>query len=178
MSDLVPTGSKYTDEDRRNAAMQYAITGKLTAVEQATGIPDATVQSWTKADWWEDLLQQARAVMEDEFRGKCHQVVEKATQVTLDRLENGDSVATKDGIKQIPMKGRDAAVIGAMYYDKLRLSLNLPTSISAGSGYKNAMESLAQEFKRLSESYQKKDMGVVSVQSGDSGISTAPDPSQ
>jgi hypothetical protein len=167
-------GSKYTDEDRKTAAIHYAIKGTLAAVERDTGIPDATVQVWTKTDWWETLISQARAEMEDQFRGKCHQVVEKATNETLDRLEHGDYMLDKEGNKKrLPMKGRDTAVIGAMYYDKLRLSLNLPTSITAGSGYKTAMNNLAAEFKRLSEQNRR----VVAVQdSGESEISTGEEP--
>lgn len=166
---MVPTGSKYTDEDRRNAAFQYAMYGSLARVEKETGIPDSTLCQWKQSEWWDEVFQQAQTLIEDRFRADCNKIVEKATETTLDRMENGDTVVTKEGLKRIPMKGRDAAVIGAMYYDKLRLSLNLPTSITERSGYKKAIEGLIDEFNRLAD----RDRRVVSVQeSGKSEIST------
>ena len=177
MNELMASqGSKYKDEDRRNAATQYAIKGNLAAVERATGIPDATLCEWKKTEWWDALIIGAQALVEDQFRANCNQIVEKATNETLDRLEHGEYVLGKDGnTKRLPMKGRDTAVVGAMYYDKLRLSMNLPTSISDRSGYKQAMDNLAQEFKRLSEQNRR----VVSVQdSGQSEISTGDEPNQ
>lgn len=169
MNGAVTRGSKYTDEDRRNAAIYYAINGTLSAVNRETGIPMQTLSDWTKAEWWEDAIMQVRSEIEDEFRGRCHQIVQKGAEQIIDRIENGNEVHTKDGLMRIKVSAGELAKTTGIFYDKLRLSLNLPTSITDNSGYKKAMQSLAAEFKRLSEQNRR----VVSVQeSGESEIST------
>jgi len=52
MSDMVDRGSKYTDEQRRYAAAQYAVTGTLRSIEKETGIPNQTLSDWKGSDWW------------------------------------------------------------------------------------------------------------------------------
>jgi hypothetical protein len=170
MQNLTHPGSQYTDEDRRRAAIEYAILGSLVAVEKSTGIPDSTLCEWKKQEWWEDLIGQARTEIEDKFRGKCHQIVEESTTAILDRIEHGNEVNTKDGIQRMRVPAGELAKVGGIFYDKLRLSLNLPTSISEGSGYKKAMDNLANEFRRLSATYKARDANVVSVQSGESEL--------
>lgn len=175
MSELTTqSGSKYTDEDRRNAAMEYVMKGSLTAVERSTNIPKTTLSDWKQTEWWNELAIQAEALVEERIRAGANSIVDRCINETLDRVENGDHVLDKEGnIKRVPMKGRDAAVVGAMWYDKRRLSLNLPTSISSSSGHKKLMDDLAAEFKRLSEQNRR----VVSVQdSGESEISTGDEP--
>ncbi len=61
MSDLVGPGSKYTDEDRRRAALEYALTGSLTKVAKRTDIPRKTVSDWkNKSDWWVEVSAKVR----------------------------------------------------------------------------------------------------------------------
>jgi len=46
MSDLVETGSKYTDEDRRRVVIEYHIKGNDQAVADATNISRQTINTW------------------------------------------------------------------------------------------------------------------------------------
>lgn len=162
MGRLVRSGSKYTDEDRRIAAANYAILGSNRAVGREMNIPTTTIDGWAKTEWWAELVNQAREHEEDRFRARCHQIVDKATESILDRLENGDEVHTKDGIIKLKVKAGDLAKIGGIYYDKLRLSLNMPTRISDSSGTKQAIKQLAQQFAEISrEQYEEKQANVV-----------------
>ena len=106
-------------------------------------------------DWWQDLLQEHAEEIEARVRADFDRVIEKATAETIDRLEHGDVVLGKNGeLKRIPVKARDAMTIGAIAYDKRRISLNLPTSISS-SGTKQ-VEELAKQFHKLAESFSIK----------------------
>lgn len=169
-------GSRYTDEDRRNAAMRYALTGNLHAVERETGIPNQTLSDWKRSEWWEDTVQGARTLIEDQFRGRCHEIVDKATSEILDRLDNGNEVATKHGIQRIKPTAGELAKVGGIFYDKLRLSLNLPTSIAGSSGYKKAIDNLATQFRQLSEQYQEKRANSISGECED--LTNRPDNEQ
>ena len=73
-----------------------------------------------------------------------------------DRLEHGDVrlVKTKSGYEQkrVPISAKDATMVAAISYDKLRLSLNLPTNIT--SSQKNLSE-LSQEFQEIAKNYRR-----------------------
>jgi len=43
MSDLIQSGSRYTDEDRRAACLTFAVLGNLAKVGQSLGIPATTL---------------------------------------------------------------------------------------------------------------------------------------
>ena len=62
------------------------------------------------------------------------------------------------------MKGRDSAWVGAVAFDKLRLSLNLPTSISGNTG---GTQALIKKFDDLANKWDEKQARVVSVQEND-----------
>ena len=65
-------------------------------------------------------------------------------------------VKTRDGHEQhrVPVSAKDATVIAAIGYDKLRLSLNLPTSIRGSSG--PDLEALARKFEAMGKKYTRK----------------------
>ena len=147
MSEMVRSGSKYTDEDRRNAAMLYAIKGTLTAVEKDTGISKGTLHGWKSSDWWDTVIQQVRTENEAMYRSRFHNLVDQATDQALAKLPDASA--------------QQAMTIAAIAYDKLRLSLNLPTSIS-GNHSTEAMNKLAQQFRELSDTYKARSVNVVS----------------
>ena len=148
MSEMVKSGSKYTDEDRRNAAMLYAIKGTLTAVEKDTGISKGTLHGWKSSDWWDTVIQQVRTENEAMYRSRFHNLVDQATDQALAKLPDATA--------------QQAMTIAAIAYDKLRLSLNLPTSISGNTGTAEAMNKLMGQFRELSETYKARNINVVS----------------
>ena len=51
VSNLVKKGSKYTDQQRMEVAVLYAISGNAKKVAKATGIPRTTIVGWKKSEW-------------------------------------------------------------------------------------------------------------------------------
>ena len=52
---------QYTDEDIRQAAIEFALKGKFSAVERSLNIPRQTLQSWAKnSDVWEAMLSKTQ----------------------------------------------------------------------------------------------------------------------
>jgi len=43
MSELVKSGSKYSDEDRRKAVVEYCVNGVMSKVSDCTDIPETTL---------------------------------------------------------------------------------------------------------------------------------------
>ena len=56
MDELVGSGSKYSDEDRRRAVVEYFVAGNMKLVAERTGIPRTTLNGWKQSDWWDELL--------------------------------------------------------------------------------------------------------------------------
>ena len=148
----------YTDTDHRAAALEYLIKGNQAAVSRSLNIPEPTLCDWRKTDWWVELTEEFRSEKKDQIEAAFTQIIEKANAETIDRLENGDVYVYQGKAMRAPMKGRDTATVSAISFDKLRLSLNLPTSISGNIDNR----ALAEQCKELSRTMR--DHGVVSTQ--------------
>jgi hypothetical protein len=147
MSEMVPTGSKYTDEQRTAAAIQYAIEGNLLKVEREQGIPESTIRSWRNSDWWLEIITKVRAEKADEHIAQYTQIVDKAQQVTMDKL--GDATAAQ------------AHLIACQATDKAQLLQGLPTAIR---GESDSIKKLAMEFRRIADDHDAIQASVVSTQ--------------
>ncbi len=162
MSDLVEKGSKYTDEDRRMAVVEYCVDGLMTKVSKTTGIPETTLSYWkNKSGWWDEVVVEVRSEINEQILSQNMKIATKAGERVLDSLENGDEKLVWDKNKNEYVKilvkptGKDASVMGGISQDKARVQLNLPTSIT---GKATSIDDLAQEFNKLAS------LKVVSVQ--------------
>ena len=77
------------------------------------------------------MCQEIKTEFGEKIKYKFAEIINESADQTLDRLQNGDVIRdTKTGeLIRIPIKGRDAAIIGAVAFDKLRLAENQPTNI-------------------------------------------------
>ncbi len=61
MGELVHSRSKYSDEDRRRAVVEYCVSGNMLKVSKVTGIPDTTLATWkNQSPWWDDEVATVR----------------------------------------------------------------------------------------------------------------------
>ena len=125
----------YSNEERSQAAIQYAISGSLAQVERKLGIPDSTLCEWKQTEWWDALTGEIRSEKTNEHRAQYSQLVDEAIAVT--RLKLPEATAAQ------------AAVISGVAFDKIRLIDNMPTSIG-GNSNSAAMQALADTFAKLS----------------------------
>ncbi len=165
MSDLVGPGSKYTDEDRRRAVVEYCTNGVMTRVSDTTGIPDTTLAHWkNKSDWWDELVAQVRNEINEQILAQNMEIAAKAGERVLDSLENGDEklvwdrARDKHVIKRVKPSGKDAAVIGGISQDKARVQLNLPTSITKTA---SGLDAMVKKFEAIADSYNERQANVV-----------------
>lgn len=123
-------GSRYTDIDRREAAVTYLITGNLRATAKQTGVNERTLADWVRSDWWDGLLQTLHAEKGIELDCKLSQIIDRCLDEVGDRLANGDHRIGKDGnLVRVPVPAKDAAIIAAVMFDKRQIIRNLPTAI-------------------------------------------------
>ncbi len=162
MGELVNGRSKYSDDKRRQAVVEYCVNGLMTKVSESTGIPETTLATWkNKTVWWDDLVVSVRSEINDRILANNLEIATKAAERVLDSLENGDEKLVWDKNKNEYVKilvkptGKDASVMGGISQDKARVQLNLPSTITGSVG---SIADLAKEFNKLAN------QRVVSVQ--------------
>ncbi len=157
-------GSKYSNEQRIEAVVNYMVHGTLTKASEACSIPLTTLHDWKQTEWWEQLTEEVRNEKEDEFRAAFTRIIDAANKRVEEALEKGEAklVKTKDGYEErrVPVGAKDATMIAAISYDKLRLSMNLPTSISQSSGNSG----IQAKLEELSRKLEKREASVISEQ--------------
>jgi hypothetical protein len=149
MSQLCPTGSKYTDDQRLNAATEYAIKGSFVKVSESTGIPDSTLRGWRDSEWWDETVAMVRDQKHSEIRARYVEIIQAAQDQTIKELPNATA--------------QQAATVAGIAFDKVRIADNLPIKLTGDV----SVEALAQQFqdmydKRMAE----RDYRVVSEQKG------------
>ena len=130
----------YTLEQKKQAAIEYAVYGSYQKVADKFNIPKTTVHTWS-TDWdgWDATVELVRTEKAQEHRQAYSRLVDKA----LDKAERG--------IDQLPDKlsaGDIKALVisGAASTDKVRLHDNMPTRIT-GSG--ETVEQIAERFRQM-----------------------------
>ena len=158
---LSSQGSKYTDEDRQRALVEYSIVGHVPTIAKTLNIPERTLKDWKQKDWWVDELAKVRLENKDLIDAKLTGLVVSGFEAMQDRMTLGDHHLTKDGdIVRVPVKLRDAATASGIAFDKLRLIRNEPTSIKA--------ESTDSRLNQLAEKVRELQAGGNKVISGES----------
>lgn len=156
LNDLYSPHGKYTPEEKLYAVVAYMVEGNSLAASKRCGINAATIRDWkTRSMWWDDAMREARRKYQDQLDSKLTDIIHTAMDEVSDRITNGDSRMTKDGdIFQVPMTGRDLAMVAAILYDKRALIRGDPTSNPGRGG--SALDALAEKFenftKRMEES--------------------------
>jgi len=154
MSKLVKNGSKYSDQQRMEVAILYAISGNMKKVAKDTGIPRTTIVGWKQSDWWQSAVAKVRDEKADEHRALYSELVDKAQRVALKKLPDATA--------------QQAMTIAAIGTDKLRLHDGMPTEISDKS---TNMKALANEFAKLSDEMSRaRNRRVVKTQDKDEDI--------
>ena len=157
----VERGSKYTDQQRREAVVEYGIHGNMTKVAEVTGIPETTLAGWKNhSDWWVTLLAEARSEISDRILPQNLQIAERANERVLDSLENGDEKLVWDKekkehvIKRVKPGAYQSMLVSGISQDKARTQMGLPTSISSNESVEDGINRLAQMFKDKSDQYK------------------------
>jgi len=143
-SAMVSRGSPYSDEQRRQCAIEYGIHGVLARVSEYTGVPESTLSLWKKTEWWDELTAEVRAVKATEMRANYQKLVLAAQDKALELLPNTTSA-------------KEALLVAAVSTDKLRLADNVAPPSNVGGA--SALEALAKRFEQLA-----RDNRVIAVQ--------------
>ena len=156
--------TKYTREDRYRAAAALVASGNSIAAFRESGIPASTIRHWSHNDGdFQLMCQEIRTKFGEKIKYKLAEIIDESADQTLDRLRHGDVVRdTRTGeLVRVPIKGKDAAIIGAVAFDKLRLAENQPTNIVRHESEQERTQRLLQDFNAIAEADQRRDDAEV-----------------
>lgn len=101
---------QYTDKDKLNAVNTWLVLGKVPLVAAATGVSEHTIRAWKMQPWWKEMVANVQNESNQQLDSKLTKILDKALDVTEDRIENGEYILdSKTGkIVRLPVKIKDA----------------------------------------------------------------------
>lgn len=154
MSGKHPAKTSWEQTDKTRAVAVYKATGNLAKTARITGIPERTLHTWVKQDWWSEKVKQLRAEDTAELEQAYTDIAKESQSVVKDRLANGDFVLDKDGkIIRKPVSLRDAALVGAISVDKRKILGEEPQR-EQELGTAERLIKLVEQFARFANARQ------------------------
>jgi len=135
--------SPYSAEDRVCAVMAFVVSGgnseeAARKAEIAIGQPlnAGTLRQWkSRAPWWDEALQIARAQLQVELDAKYTRLLHETEKEMLKRVKFGDTHLDKEGDEHlVPVKLRDLVVAHGVISDKRAMIRGEPTSRKETTG--------------------------------------------
>jgi len=109
----------WSDKQKLEAVTLYLMVGRWAVVSDATKVPVDTLKKWKQADWWKDYEKEIKAASRIEVSGKLQKIIHKASDVVLDRLQEGDIYLDQQGnVKRKPIGAKVASEILNRSIDK------------------------------------------------------------
>ena len=162
---LVQKDVWYTDSDKLNAVKLYLLTGNKAATAAALGIHIQTMYYWCNSEWFKDLTREIQAQNNIELTNKLRAIAEKALNVTMDRLENGDYILNQKTGEMIrkPIVVRDAHRIASDFVSKANDQEDRKEREQGEHATAGRLEQLAEAFAKFASKTVK--LEVIDVQS-------------
>lgn len=170
LAELYSPNSKYTPEQKVNAAMAYVLTGTIKATAKKIGMPQQTLNEWKlKATWWDDTVAECRKRKQDELDARYTVLIHEIIEQVQDRVINGDTKVSRDGvITKIPMTGKDLVITMAVTFDKRQLLRGEATSRVEKVSEKDRIDRLADSFKEMAQKMKESGMDAILITNEDS----------
>lgn len=93
-------------------------------------LSESALRDMQAQPWWTEAAREVYNGQSEALDRRFTKLIDLALNRAEERLENGDEVVDKFGdTHQVPLKGKDAAAIGALLLDKRQLLRGLPNSI-------------------------------------------------
>ena len=156
---------RYTEAEKRAACLEYFMTGNHKRTCRNLGIPESSMRNWRNEEWWGEWTIKFREDYDDELEAEFGEIIRLAHTGVKKGLIEGDEKLVYNPhtktheIKMVKPTAKEQAVIGAVMFDKRRLTLNKPTSITGNT--QGAIENLANQFRELSKTFNEKKINSI-----------------
>lgn len=165
MNDIVRP-SRYSWEEKTEAAKLYMLSGNMRIVAENTGVPYDTLCDWKKADWWPTLIEELKLVKKAKSGKKIDKILELSLEEIEDRITNGDYVLNnKTGeIERRKVSMRDLAnMTNQMMTRQLQMEELAEKLEHKKETVQETLNMLAKEFTKYQRLQQKQSAVDVEV---------------
>jgi len=141
----------YPDSTKTDALKLWLVTGNLKQVAASMNIPYDTLKVWRGSKWWNELSSEIRTEGHLQLSAKMQTIANKAMEVTLDRLENGEQVLDqKSGqILTKPVNMRDAHQVAVSFQDRALKLQSSPQEEAHQLAVHDRLAQLADAFSKM-----------------------------
>lgn len=142
--------SDYSPDIVLNTIAVYAETGSIVQAANAYNISYATAAKWVKSNEATNLISHLRSAIRLNHAHTINKIIGLSLANTLERLEEGDMVMTKQGtMRAVPVSAKESAVIGSIMIDKYQLLTGSISEDNAADRLELIAERLEQAAKGL-----------------------------
>lgn len=155
----------WPEKKRMEALTTFLATGSQAHTSAITGIPEQTIRTWRKQEWWADRIKEIKEGDNLQLDAKLTKVMDKALDAVMDRLENGEYMydpRTGD-IKRVHAKLRDVQKVAGDMIDKKTLLAKIQKGKEEQKQNITAdhLVLLAREFAKFATGKEHKDVDDV-----------------
>lgn len=144
----------YWPTDKKiEAATVYAVVKNVSKTSKITGIPEYAIKKFQKDPFFDNVVSKVNQQKNEELDQYLTDIVHKAAEVIKDRLENGETIVTRDGkIIEKPITAREATAVLGTVFDKRQLLRGEATSRSETTSGGDRLKDLQARFEALAQS--------------------------
>lgn len=184
-------GEHWSDAKRIEVVTTYLALGKVPLVAAITGVSEPLIRHWRQQPWWKEMELSIQTESDQELDAKLAKRVDKALDLVLDRLENGDFMydpKTSQFIRR-PVGLKDVNKVMVDMMDKRMLIRKQPKEVQNQEAVADILKNLASEFasmarKKVKEKADGTEQSEAQLQegvrelSGEAGANTQPQPEE
>ena len=154
MSDSNHKGKEWwSDAKRIEVVTTWLALGKCPLVSACTGVPEGTIRQWRTQPWWKELELSIQTDTDQELDSKLSKRIDRALDVVLDRLENGDFMydpKTSQFVRK-PVNMKDTNRVMVDMVDKRMLIRKQPRDVQSQEAVGDILKNLAKEFEQMAK---------------------------
>ena len=161
---------RYSDNQKLESLKLWLVTGNLRVVSASLEIPYKTLQEWRYSSWWAEMASDIKAEGHLQLSNKLKSIAERALDITLDRLDNGEFIYDQKLGQLIrkPVSMKDAHVVASSLLDKSLKLQDSPMDEVEKHKVQDTLSALAAAFEQFANKNRKNviDVEVTGVEQG------------
>ncbi len=166
------SGQWWSDAKRLEVVTTWLVLGKIPLVSATTGVPEGTIRQWRTQPWWKEIEISVQTETDQELDAKLAKRIDKALDLVMDRLENGDYLydpKTSTFIRK-PVSMKDTWKVSTEMIDKRLLIRKQPKEQASQEAVGDILKNLAKEFADMARKKVKENGTITSAPGSDAEL--------
>lgn len=150
-------GEWWSDAKRIETVTTWLALGKIPLVSACVKVPEGTIRQWRTQPWWKEMEISIQTETDQELDAKLAKRIDRALDVVLDRLDNGDFMydpKTGEFLRK-PVNMKDTHKVMVDMLDKRLLLRKQPKEQQNQEAVADILKNLAKEFEAMARTKLK-----------------------